>query len=139
MNLGIAHLGIARILADLERNDEAETAARKALAVYEKLKTGSPDSMLPVNGIAAAQNRLGLTLNRLGRGEEAEKAYRVAMAAAEKLLASSPDVAEYNDRLRDPLLNLGHLLAAYERHDEADRPGGGFYLWHADVRGLPVR
>lgn len=44
-----------------------------------------------------------------------------------------------NDEAGDDDAYRGFLAAALRSAIVHVRPGGGFYLWHADVRGLPVR
>ena len=44
-----------------------------------------------------------------------------------------------NDEAGDDEAYRAFLASALQASLVHDRPGGGFYVWHADVRGLPVR
>lgn len=71
-------------------------------------------------------------------------------AAADLLLTDPPYGVGYvgrtkdeltieNDDLGDDAAYRAFLAGAFRTAVGHVRPGGGFYVWHADVRGLPVR
>jgi DNA modification methylase len=86
-----------------------------------------------------------------GDATKAEDLARLmAGATADLLLTDPPYGVNYvgrtqaeltiaNDDLADDDAYRAFLATAFRTAVGHVRPGGGFYLWHADVRGLPVR
>ncbi len=103
-------------LGELGRREEAEAAAREAVAIYRLLAQARPDAFLP--GLAASLNNHGTMLSELGRREEAEAAAREAVAVYRQLAQARPDA--FLPDLAMSLNNHGIRLSAMGRREEAE-------------------
>src|SRR5207248_7660369 len=107
-------------LIDLSRVDAAEQAYRQALESLERLVSELGDPQYR-ESLARAANGLGLLLKESSRSQEAEKMLRRAIALREKLIEESPQTLESRRQLAQSLVNLGGLLFAQRRVDDAQR------------------
>jgi tetratricopeptide (TPR) repeat protein len=97
---------VAKLLSTLGAREEAETAAKSALAAYQRI---AADYGRPVDrrDLAVSHNDLGWLLLNLDRTAEAEAEFRAAFAVAQQLVADSPDEPAW----RHSLARIRHSLA----------------------------
>jgi tetratricopeptide (TPR) repeat protein len=94
----------------LGRREEAATAFRAALQMYETLASEDPTSVQYRRDQADCHNNLGNGFTELRRNDEAEWHFRQALAIREKLVAEEPLSAVYRRELGATHHNLGILL-----------------------------
>jgi serine/threonine-protein kinase len=114
--------GLSRALDTLGRFDEAETAAREALAIHrETLGADHPD-------VAHDLNTLANLLSRTGRSVEAEPLLREALAVRRKVYGEShPLVAQSLNDLAVQLDHRGDLVSAADTYRQALASYDGLY------------
>jgi serine/threonine-protein kinase len=115
--LSIAHGRIARLLARLGRDDEADRHRHADLAVSRRLVEREPDNADWRRGLAISQAALGRRLTDAGRIEQAELPLHEGLGSLEELATLEPSNAEWQ---RDLIL-AEHDLARWEL--AAGRPG----------------
>ncbi|MDD3586125.1 MAG: tetratricopeptide repeat protein, partial [Thermoguttaceae bacterium] len=88
----------------------------KALGIYRKLATASPDAYLPY--VAATLHNLAILHSDMNRYAEAEGEYTEALEIRRKLAAACPDT--YLPRVAATLQNLAILHSDMNRYAEAE-------------------
>jgi tetratricopeptide (TPR) repeat protein len=105
-----AAVRVGEIEDRLGRREEAATAFRAALQMYEILASEDPTSVQYRRDQADCHNNLGNGFTELRRNDEAEWHFRQALAIREKLVAEEPLSAAYRRELGTTHHNLGILL-----------------------------
>jgi tetratricopeptide (TPR) repeat protein len=105
MELGFAHLCLARALKAAGRLGEAEEHFRKCLAIQEELLERDFGWIAP--RLAATSTWLGELLQHQGHLDEAERCFRSAMALDERLLNEYPNNP---NRVADALHNMTFVV-----------------------------
>jgi tetratricopeptide (TPR) repeat protein len=108
---------LGNLLRVTDRQKEAETAHREALAVQETLVRDFPNQPDFRRGLGQIHNNLGNLLSTL-RPADAEAPYRAALVLREKLAADFPNVPDDRAAVAATLDNLAKLYR--ERGDFAD-------------------
>jgi tetratricopeptide (TPR) repeat protein len=106
---------LADRLAALRQLREAEPMIRRGIALNEELVARVPKAPVHRADLGNALN----TLAQLGP-PDAEAITRRALAIYEGLAADDPKVVDYPKKIGVVSLNLGEILAASGRHDEAE-------------------
>jgi serine/threonine protein kinase/tetratricopeptide (TPR) repeat protein len=107
----LAYFRVGYLLQVLGQKEEAVSAYRGALPIYETLAADFPGVPVYRHQVASSHNNLGLLLADLGRWEAAGAEYRTALTAFEKLAAAFPAVPDYRGDLARGHRNLARLLA----------------------------
>jgi serine/threonine protein kinase/Tfp pilus assembly protein PilF len=112
-----SHHDLAQALRKTGRVNEAETAYREALAIWEKLGADRPDRREYRRHAAFTRGTIADLLADAGRTAEAGEEFRRARAAWEKLVAEIPGEPSCRGQLADLDWKFGNLLR------EAGKPG----------------
>jgi serine/threonine protein kinase/Tfp pilus assembly protein PilF len=116
-----ARTGLAAILTNGGRLEEAEAILRQAVADWHQLVADVPDSPDHRNRLAAAHFQMGKLQAERGRPREAEGCYREATDYWEKLATDFPQVPAYRHSLSVAHRHRGQLLQAAGRLGEAEQ------------------
>jgi tetratricopeptide (TPR) repeat protein len=117
-DLGHAYRVLARVLHHQGKNNEAEAAVNKAIAVLTPLTRGKTETPGPGCELAGAYGFLGKLRQDLGRLPQAHEAHRQAVALAEKLVKDFPG-EQSQQALAGALNDLGGLQPE-EPHPDAE-------------------
>jgi tetratricopeptide (TPR) repeat protein len=110
---------LARALPALRRHPEALAAARKALAIADRLRSDFPEVPRFEGVLADAYGDLGQVLLAGGRGPDAEAAFREALAIQEGLVERFPKVPIHRNSAAITHCRLGGLLQSSVRWRDA--------------------
>jgi RNA polymerase sigma factor (sigma-70 family) len=119
--LGESYLKRATSLFKEGRVEEAMTACRKALDIFEQLVVAAPKSISYRADLARTDHLLGLVLRSTGRTAEAEAVYAKALALTDAIVREEPSVAEHRAELASLEGDRGDLLADAGKLAEAER------------------
>src|SRR5262249_35697576 len=102
----LAHerVSLGLVLAGMNRQPDAETAFRAALADYGWLASHKPLVARHLAGAATARVHLVRTLRALRRGADAEREQRAAVAEFDQLIANNP--RDYRTNIASVMLTL---------------------------------
>ena len=89
-------LALRPMLLESGRLDEAEKTFCKALALAQRLETGSPRAHRFRHLVALNHHALGIVLGEVGEPQEAEKAFRQALAIWSDLVKENPALEQYS-------------------------------------------
>jgi eukaryotic-like serine/threonine-protein kinase len=116
---------------DKDRNRRYETANGMAMDIQRYLDAGVVTACPPSAGYRFSlwdvEQHLGNVLRSAGRSKEAEEQYRRALTHCEALVADFPKVPAFHVHEADILMDLGILLEAANRPQEAE--GRTAKLW----------
>jgi tetratricopeptide (TPR) repeat protein len=119
-------LGLAYLLSDTKRPDEAERQYRQALPLFEKAVADSPSNDSYRSDLGHTMWQLADLLSTAKRPAEAEPALRKALAVFEKLVADFPDNKFWmfeqgfsHWKIGDLMKDLGRLPDAAESYRQA--------------------
>ena len=119
VQLNSARANCLNILASIERlygeYEQARTHFNETISKWEELRSLEPNLFEPE--IAVSRHNLGSLLWEMGEFEEAEKEIRKALETRTRLAETSQK--EYGRLLHRTLLNLGVILAAEKKQEEA--------------------
>jgi tetratricopeptide (TPR) repeat protein len=118
--IGLAYLRVGEIQEQLGRQTEAETAYRRALALFAELvreRTARPEDR---RCLAATWNDLGVLQQAQGRPKEAEASFAAALALKSDLVREAPQNSEYVRELANGHNNRGHLRLSLGRTQDAE-------------------
>ena len=119
--LAVCQNGLAVLLGDLGRQEEAVAVFREALESSRQRVRDFPYIPDYRAGLADAHCNLALQLETMGRYEEAEKTYGEAILVDKQLVDEFPKVPKYRSGLAIDYSNLGGLLGTLDRFDEAEK------------------
>jgi serine/threonine protein kinase/Tfp pilus assembly protein PilF len=102
---GGGYNGLATLLLELNRPEEAEKAVNRSLEIRRQARADFPKLLHVWNGLAFSWWTRGRLLSRLGRPAEAEDAYREALVLQQKVADSTPGSAGSREELA--LMNSG--------------------------------
>lgn len=108
-----------QLLMCMQRPEEAERSARKAIACAEDVLRVSRDYMNGRRALAGAYGLLGDALLCMRRGDEAERAKRKAVEHWHQLVNDVPSEASYRLESAWSTYQLGEVLWRVQRHHEA--------------------
>jgi eukaryotic-like serine/threonine-protein kinase len=91
------------------RLDDAVEAARRTLALDERLLSASPTDLTIQNEVATARGRLGQILLKLGDLAGARAQFEPAFETASKLVTAQPDNVAFRRRLSNTYSHLAQL------------------------------
>jgi serine/threonine-protein kinase len=128
--LAQSHNSIGVVHYDMGKPEEALTAYRKALAIWQKLAEANPAVTEFQRGLASIHNRIGIVLVGMGKPEEALTAWRKALAIQQKLADANPANTEFQSDLSHTHNNIGILLV------ETGKPAGAL---QAHQKALAIR
>ena len=106
----------AEAYGDLE---EAGTAYRASLAIFERLAAADPSNAGWQRELSVSQDRVGNVLSAQGGLDDALSAYRAGLAIRERLAAADPSNAGWQRDLSVSQNKLGDVLAAQGQLDGA--------------------
>jgi serine/threonine-protein kinase len=125
-DLAEAYARAAELTLQLDRQDEALAAYRRALAMVERMAAATPDGPETRFALARCHTRIGFTLRMMGRAAEALESYGQGRAIQESLARDDPGVARYREHLSWTLSqlgvteqDLGHTAEAIDLHRQA--------------------
>ncbi len=101
------------------RYDEAEKAARKAIALGTALVQAYPDVPSYASALASSYSNLAAAYWKTSRYDEAIEEYGKAVRSYEKLAQQFPNVPEYANNLASSYSNLALVYQSTSRYDEA--------------------
>jgi eukaryotic-like serine/threonine-protein kinase len=114
--------------------EKAETAYRRALALYEEQASASPGEADCTYQTASIQNELGLVLQATGRYVEAEQAYRQALKTLRAQVQQAPDCVSCRFELARAHTLLGSVLAMTGKVAEVEENQRGALRLLAQLR-----
>lgn len=109
---------VSRAKANQE-DERVERGYREALAIWEKLNQQYPAEQWNLQEVAHFHDRLGEFFSARGRSEEAQALCLRGVQFHVQLLASAPDNLEYRRRMAGSYNDLGFVLVAAGKADEA--------------------
>jgi eukaryotic-like serine/threonine-protein kinase len=118
-NLAVIHDGLGGLYANTGHAEEAISAHKKALAIWNTLTVERPEMHAWRNRLAGAHNGLGMLNKDAGRTKEAEEEYKQALAIWEGLAEEHPEEPEYQSSVADSHNNLGNICQDTGRANEA--------------------
>jgi serine/threonine-protein kinase len=117
--LAMAHAHAAQLTRELDRQDEALAAYRRALAIVERMAAATPDEPELRNRLARCHTDIGFTLRTMGRAVEARQSYGRVRTILEPLARDHPGIARHREHLSFTLSNLGVIEQDLGRTPEA--------------------
>jgi tetratricopeptide (TPR) repeat protein len=121
VGLGHSLWQLAGVLPTIGHNDDAETALRRSVEVFEALAADFPKNFFYRQEHGFANWQVGWMMNQLGRPLDAEEPFRRALAVHRQLAQDAPKIGEYHLRLGRSYGELLRLLWSAGRSDEAAR------------------
>lgn len=118
--LGAAHLGLARIAAEVGARDEAVREYEQARDLFDRLARERPGETKPRLRLAEVHEGLGRLAAAESRMADAESAYRVAVDLAGPVARDHPQDVEAQALLAQGLNDAGRVEAALDRGDRAE-------------------
>ncbi|HXG10518.1 MAG TPA: tetratricopeptide repeat protein, partial [Gemmataceae bacterium] len=118
--LATSHNNLGILLAQTNRQPDAERAFRTALRLQEELVAEFPSQPEYRRHLATSHTNLGNLLRATRRLPEAEENHRKAIKLLEKLVAEFPNQPDYRQDLAGSHNNLGVLLRDNGRPPEAE-------------------
>jgi tetratricopeptide (TPR) repeat protein len=96
---GAGYNGLACLLLELDRPEEAEKAIKRSLEIRSKVYADFPKVSHNWNGLAFSYSTQGRLMSRLGRPAEAEDAYREALDFQQRTVDGFPGEASRLEEL----------------------------------------
>jgi tetratricopeptide (TPR) repeat protein len=90
-DLAISYEKVGNVLRAQDKLDEALTAYRDSLAIYERLAAADRSNTRWQRDLSISYNTIGHVLRAQGKLDEALKAYRDSLAIRERLAAANPN------------------------------------------------
>jgi serine/threonine-protein kinase len=115
-----AFFGLGESTEALGSKEEALTAYRRALAIYDELAKDQPAELAHRVNQARTHHNLAILYGILGRSSEAEKAHLRAMDSWQQLVREAPTDPYLEDRLAAVMHNLAVLYRETSRPREAE-------------------
>lgn len=103
------------------RHEDAETQAREAVELYEKLAGENPKEPIVQRGLARARSSLATILAVTEKYLEAEQYFRVALKEMEQVTAGFPQVEEARQNLGTTYATFAELLRQTKQLPEAEK------------------
>jgi serine/threonine protein kinase len=119
--LARSEMGLGILLKKSNRFAESERALAAAIDLRRRLAAATPGRAEDRQALAESQYWMGVLLMRMPRKRPGdEQAFREALKTQEQLMAAAPADPGVRDARARSLNNLGMLLAANGRRDEAE-------------------
>ena len=115
-----ANFRVGYLFQGLGQKEEAISAYRSAIPIYEKLVDHFPNVVTYRHELAHSLNNLGLQLTELVKLGDAEAAYRAALAIHDKLVTDFPAVPAYRADLARHYSCLAGLLVTIGKYADAE-------------------
>jgi tetratricopeptide (TPR) repeat protein/tRNA A-37 threonylcarbamoyl transferase component Bud32 len=117
--LAQAYLRVGRIRSDIGSKEQAISACRSAIQIFQRLAGEYPTVTEHQWGLAASYNNVGILYKATGRPHEALAAYQQAIELFGRLSRGNPTVTEYQSGLASSYGNVGGLCQELGKPDEA--------------------
>jgi tetratricopeptide (TPR) repeat protein len=114
-----SHYGIALVLSDSRKPEEALEPHRKALAIRQKLAVANPTAAQFQSDLADSQNLIGVVLAQMGKRDEALAPLREALDIRQKLADDNRADTQLQCDLAQSHNNVGSILAQTGKPEEA--------------------
>ena len=121
LDVANALFDVALISADTlgTSRDDAVTAYKEALALYDRLARENPSVTQHQRNVAAIHNDMGMVYRETGRLAEALTAYQKALEIWEPLVRENPTVTQYQRDLAVSYRSIGNLYSHTGKPTEA--------------------
>jgi serine/threonine-protein kinase len=117
--LALGYHSIGLVHDHMGKPEEALTAWRKALAIWQQLADAGPAVAEFHRDLATSHHRIGWVLYETGKPEEAMLSFRKALVIRQKLADANPAVTQIQNDLSATYNNIGSVLREAGKPEEA--------------------
>src|SRR5262249_11361440 len=117
--IGRTQFLLGDVLQTKGRLDEALTAFREALAIFQRLASTDPSNASWQRSLSVAHSRVGDVLQAQGQLDQALVAFREAFAISQHLASTDPSNASWQRDLAVAHSRVGDVLQAQGQLDQA--------------------
>jgi tetratricopeptide (TPR) repeat protein len=109
--MAAAHHGIAWVLSQMGKPDEALKEYRRALTIRQRLADANPGHKDFQRDLGKSHNNMAMVLSQTGKPDEALKEFQEARDIYQKLAKANPGVADFESDLASGHNNVGWQLS----------------------------